>query len=120
MLDNPQTIERLDDWLRRDYEARHRRGAYVPTFAGRAHSAATRRVLSQRRFDAHRREAERAGVSKLRRVRLDRGLTIERCASMALISRKAWSRAERGLPVTPLTWARICKSLNVAPSALRD
>lgn len=56
---------------------------------------------------------------KLRRIRKQRGLTIEHIAVLADVDKSTISRAERGLQaLRPETVVRISKALKVSPSRI--
>lgn len=98
----------------REPPRRRRRGG------GRPQRASTRRKLSQHQFERHRARAlEQAAIAPLRRVRLERGLTLDQAAKRALVSPRTFRRAEQDPEsVSPPSWARIAASLKLPPAAL--
>lgn len=87
---------------------------------GRPQRQVTRAKLSQIQFDAHRARAlAQTDLAPLRRVRLERGLTLDQAAKRALVSPRTFRRAEQEPDrVSAASWARIAHSLKLPPSAL--
>lgn len=57
----------------------------------------------------------------MRRIRIERGLTIEHLAHIAGVSKSTISKAERGLhQLEPETLVSIAKALKVSPNRLLD
>ena len=116
-----QTIEELRDSVSELLRQQERRYACSPKRIpkGRKQRPETRRKLAKAQFEAHKRKALQAGVSPLRRARLEAGLTLDEAAKRAHVSERTFQRAECSPEsVSPASFARICASLKLAPAAL--
>jgi len=89
---------------------------------GRPQTASTKRKLSAAQFQCHKARAINAGgVSRIRRERWQRGLTISAAAQLALIAPRTFQRAERDPDsVAAPTVRRIAAAFKVSPSELAD